>query len=660
MSKFPFYIDYEDPNTLRVMNQTGVQQYAEGRPATHNACWDAILGENGKVYVSLCSELTTNEYAKLAEYDPIDNTLKELHYTKELIFSDERFIRDSKFHTAMAWMNDGRMVVLTHTTDKSPEHPAWLPQSYFNHPFEGYPGSSLLTFDPKTGKMENWGIPVHRETIYGAAYDKINNIYYGIGYFKGHLYGIDLNDRSVRDYGEVTERASYRLVVGPDDNIYFTTRNGLLQRINVRTREVENTRSFLPHEKVPGRFRPYLSAAANGPDGKLYVAGMHDKTLSRYNPETNKLEKLGEFMPAEVFCKGIDAHIYMGSMGFDKENMLYYVVSAVKKNGREEYLLPSMLMRWDILKEESEPEILGLLGTKERTTYQCCMMVMDQERDLMICCGTNHCDDGPNFLSVDLSQFRHHAHELGEVTVDAMAYPNNSVYKEYAAMMHRGATIMRENNAAFHPGGKEMPVQLWPWFSDEEIHNSAVADLYWEGEKLIAICGKDHFTKFVIAKDGKIESIANCEAPIKPEKPQVEGELPRYPGRSYKAVPALEVALSESRRMIATEDGLLAIEKNGNLFALGAGWVNGPVRAMTANQEGTLVYGVAGDEDDLGIVFTYDDEKGLRWLGHVVTGDYEFGYHGSDLLTAVALREDGTLAVGSGGRMGMAYIYVKE
>lgn len=656
MANIPFFLDMEDRSTFRVMNQTGVQQYAEGRPATHNACWDALMAEDGKIYLSLCSELTTNEYAKLAEYDPLENTLKELHYTKELIFSDERFIRDSKLHTAMAWMNDGRMIAFTHTTDKSPEHPAWLPQSYFNHPFEGYPGSSLLTFDPQTGKMENWGIPVHRETIYGAAYDKIHNIYYGIGYFKGHLYGIDLKDRSVRDYGEVTERASYRLAVGPDDNIYFTTRNGLLQRINVRTREVENTRIQLPFEKIPGRVRPYLSAFANGADGKLYLAGMHDKRLSRYDPATNELEVLGEFMPAEDFCNGVDTNIYMGSMGFDKENVLYYVISAIKKSGGEEFLLPSMLMRWDVL-NGGEPEILGLLGTKERTTYQCCMMIMDPKRDLMFCAGTNHADDGPNFLTVDLSQYRAHAPELGEQVTDPLVYRGNGVYDEYAARMHRGAVLMRENSAAFHRK-TEIPVQLWMEFSDDEIENSAVAALHWEGERLIAICGKEHFTKFTIDRSGRILSKEPCEAPPKPEKPQVEGELPRYPGRKYKAVPALEVPLSEGRRLIATEDGMLAIEKEGALFGLGAGWVNGPVRAMAANKAGTLAYGVAGDEDDLGILFSYDDRRGIRWLGHVMTGSCEYGYHGSDLLTAVAISEDDEfLAVGSGGRMGMVYLY---
>ncbi|MBQ8892799.1 MAG: hypothetical protein IJ043_00130 [Clostridia bacterium] len=654
-----YYLDMDDHSTFRVMNPAGVRQYTVPSPTLHNACWDAAMSGEGKVYLALCSELTTNEYAKLAEYDPEQNTLKELHYTKEFIFPGRRFIRDSKFHTSMSWMNDGRLVMLTHTTDKSPEHPAWLPQGYFNHPFEGYPGSSLLTYDPKTGKMENWGIPVHRETIYGAAYDKHHNILYGIGYFKGHLYGIDLTDRSVRDYGEVTERASYRLVVGPDDNIYFTTRNGLLQRINVREKQVENLRIQLPHEKVEGRFRPYLSAAANGSDGKLYLVGMHDKRLSRFDPATGELEVLGDYMPVEQFCKGVEANIYMGSMGFDQKDVLYYVVSAVKKGGGEEFLLPSMLMRWDLFGGK-QPEILGLLGTKERTTYQCCMMIMDRQRDRMLCFGTNHADDGPNFITVDLAEYRDQAGTPGEQTTDPLVYRGNGQYDEYAARMHRGAAIMRQNSSAFHPG-REIPVPIWMEYGDEDVENSAVAALRWEGDRLIAVCGKEHFTQYTIDTAGRILSAGPCQAPAPAEKPQIKGDLPYYPGRQYKRGAAKAVALSGGRRFIATEDGLLAIEKDGNFFALGPGWVHGPVRDLTVSPDGTKVYGVAGDEDDLGMVFSYDDTCGLRWLGHVMTGHFEYGYHGSDLLSAIALSENGELlAIGGGGRMGMVYLYIKE
>ena len=92
-----FLLDMKDHATFKAMNQTGVKQYAAPGPAIHNACWDALMDEEGKVYVSLCSELTTGEYAKLALYDPNDNTLKEIHYSKEYLFSGDRMIRDSKY-----------------------------------------------------------------------------------------------------------------------------------------------------------------------------------------------------------------------------------------------------------------------------------------------------------------------------------------------------------------------------------------------------------------------------------------------------------------------------------------------------------------------------------------------------------------------------------
>lgn len=656
-----FLLDMKDPATFKAMNQTGVKQYAAPGPAIHNACWDALMDGEGKVYVSLCSELTTGEYAKLALYDPNDNTLKEIHYSKEYLFSGDRMIRDSKYHTAMAWMKDGRLVTLTHTTDKAPQHPAWLPQGYFSHPFEGYPGSALITYDPQSGKTEGWGIPVPRETIYGAAYDPESNVYYGIGYFKGHLYGIDLTDRSVKDYGEVTERASYRLFTATDGNIYFTTRNGLLQRINVRKRAVENLRIQLPYEKEPGRFRPYLSAAANGPDGKLYMAGMHDKRLSCYDPASGDFTVLGDYMPAEKYCADVPARIYMGSMGFDKYGVLYYVISAVKIGGGEEFLLPSTLMRWDVLNGKA-PEILGLLGTPDRTTYQCCMMIMDHQRDRMICAGTNHANDAPNFITVELSQYREHAAEWGEQVTDPLVFRGNGQYDEYAAKMHRGAQTMRENSAAFHQG-EEIPVQLWALYEDENIEDSAVVSLRWEGEHLKAVCGKKHFTEYTLDANGTILSVKEGVEPPTAEAVEGAEDLPYYPGRQYKARVVQAVPLSEGRRLIATADGLLAIEKGKDLFSLGAGWPHGPVRDMTVSADGTLVYGVAGDEDDLGIVFSYDDRRGLRWLGQVMTGHFERGYHGSDLLSAVALKEDGsTLAVGSGGRMGMIYLYkeIKE
>lgn len=655
----PYYYDANDKNTYRLMNQTGVKQCVCLNPTLHNASWDGILGPGGDVYLSLCSEQTTAEYAKLAKYDPEENTITELHYTKDIIFPSDRFVRDSKLHTSMAWMNDGRMITLTHTTDKSPEHPAWMPLPYYNDPWTGYPGSSLLSYDPSTGKMENWGIPVHRETLYGAAYDKINNIYYAIGFLKGHLYGIDLSRRSVRDYGQVAEKASYRLVVGSDDNIYFTTRNGILQRINVRSREVENLHIQLPYEEIEGRYHAYLSYAASGSDGKLYMAGMHDERLSCYDPATGAFTVLGRYNPAGTFAGNLKTSTYMGCMGFDKNDVLYYLICATRSGG-EDFCPPAALMRWDVLRG-GEPEYLGFPGTPEQVTTKSCCMLMDNTRDRMYIIATNHANDGPHVTAVDLAVYRDRAAEAGPIAKDPLVFPDNGRYEEHARSLRASGAILRENPSHFVMG-KTVPVQLWKLYDDETIGDSSVASLRWEDGKLIALCGKDSFREFTVDAEGKLLSQAPCAAPRASEAPDCpEKILPCYPGRQFNRRAALEVTLSGGRRLVATRDGMLAIESGGKAFSLGIVWPNGPVNAMTVSKDHKKVYGVAGDREDVGIVFSYDDEEGVRCLGHVFGNSYIHGEFNSPWLTSIALDDTGRyLAVGAGGRMGTVYIYHKD
>lgn len=655
----PYFYDAQQKDTYRVMNQTGVKQCVIPSPTLHNASWDAILGPKGEVYLSLCSEQTTNEYAKLAVYDPKENTVISLHYTKDYIFPNDRYVRCSKLHTSMAWMNDGRMVTLTHTTDKSPEHPAWMPLAHYHDPWTGYPGSSLLTYDPKTGKLENWGIPVHRETLYGAAYDKINNVYYAIGFLKGHLYGIDLTARSVRDYGQVAEKASYRLIVGSDDNIYFTTRNGILQRINVRTKAVENLRLQLPYREMEGRFHAYLSYAVSDSKGRLYLAGMHDERLSRYDPATGEFEILGMYNTAETFAANLETKTYMGCMGFDKNDVLYYVVCAVKPGG-EDFCPPAALMRWDLLRGK-EPEYLGFPGTASDVITKSCVMLMDHSKDTMYIIATNHANDAPRVLNVDLAAYRDHALEEGPIGEDPLLYPGNGLYEEHCASLKQSGKIQAENSSRFH-FGTVIPVPLWKEFEDAEVENSSVFSLRWVGQELEVVCGKTGFTRFLLSGEGNILSREACASPEMAQKPNCDPEiLPCYCGRQYRRVADKEVALSGGRRLIATGDGMLATEKNGKAFSLGIVWPNAPVNDMTVSADLTKVYGVAGDRDDIGIVFSYDDEEGVRCLGHVNCNSYLYGEHSSPWLTAIDLHSDGkNLAIGAGGRMGTVYLYRKD
>lgn len=657
----PYYYDANDKSTYRMMNQTGVKQAICEEPTLHNASWDAILGPNGELYFSLCSEQTTAEYAKLAVYDPESNTVRELHYTRDILFPNDRFIRDSKFHTSMAWMNDGRMITVTHTTDKSPEHPYWAPLAHYNDPWTGYPGSSLMCYDPKTGEMQSWGIPVQRETLYGAAYDRINNVYYALGNLKGYLYGIDLNNRSVRNYGQAVEKGSYRLVVGSDDNIYYTTKNGILQRINTQTREIEDLKIQLPYKVEEGRQRPYMSFAVNGSDGKLYIAGMQDEHLSCYDPASGEFRVVGRYSPAEKYVEGFVSKVYMGAMAFDKNDVLYYAVCTTRSSGDGNFYLPTMLMRWD-LHNGKVPEVLGFVGTEARMTSVTCSLLMDTDRDRMFIVGTNHAMDAPHITQVDLSVYRDHALEQGPLAKDPFAYPDNTC-ERYAGITEsskRKREFNLANSTAFSHG-QMVPVALWKDFDSADKENSHVADLRWDGDKLIAVCGKTKFTAFTLDAAGNILSQKSCSAPCR-ETPECDPLLlPNYPGRQCKREADLAVPLSDGRRLIATKDGMLAVEKDSKAFSLGIVWPHGPVNAMTVSKDLKKVYGVAGDKDDVNVVFSYDDEAGVRLHGFVVGFSIQHGQWNSPYLTAIALDESGKhLAIGAGGRMGTVYIYTEE
>jgi hypothetical protein len=80
---------------------------------------------------------------------------------------------------------------------------------------------------------------------------------------------------------------------------------------------------------------------------------------------------------------------------------------------------------------------------------------------------------------------------------------------------------------------------------------------------------------------------------------------------------------------------------------------------MTTNPEKSVVYGVAGDPEDMGSVFTYDDEKGLLWKGVICyeAPDY-IGVVCCTNLSCCTISKDGKyLAIASNERLGTVLIY---
>ena len=111
---------------------------------------------------------------------------------------------------------------------------------------------------------------------------------------------------------------------------------------------------------------------------------------------------------------------------------------------------------------------------------------------------------------------------------------------------------------------------------------------------------------------------------------------------------------------MGTLDALAAIvQPDGKVYSLGSAAAYGPIRCLCTNADKTKLYGVAGDDEDLGYVFTYDDEEGLRQLGilnYNMHGVFD-GPTASNVLSSIVLSPDGRyLAIGGADRIATVHI----
>ena len=135
--------------------------------------------------------------------------------------------------------------------------------------------------------------------------------------------------------------------------------------------------------------------------------------------------------------------------------------------------------------------------------------------------------------------------------------------------------------------------------------------------------------------------------------------LPAVPGRQYLAEPSAAVRMGDGSLLVGTKDGMLCRIQGERVFALGMACFNGPIHQLATDREGRRVFGVAGHELDLGMIFEYDDERGLRWRGrnYVYTAGEPYMALSSEPVCC-ALSPDGEwLAVGVADRMSCVYLY---
>ncbi|MBU0715424.1 MAG: hypothetical protein KJ964_08720 [Verrucomicrobia bacterium] len=664
---------------FRVINQAGVRQRVALCGIDYPGCWDTNLSPDGILYYAASDESGRARHTRLVAYDYQTDTAKICVKAEEVTLPKARQLPVTKFHESITFLPDGRIFATTHSTDRAPAHPEWMPFAHHTHIWEGWPGSTMVCYDPKNGKVENWGVPVPRETIYGATYDAKHNAAYMIGFMRGHVYRFSLDDHSVKDLGKAAELYCYRLHVGPDKHIYGCTKSGYLWRVNVDTEKLEDLNWRVP--AYPGNYcnntwYRYMSQAHNVDDHTMIFSTYCADEFFMFDTGTLKIRALGRNAPFDEFVDFMPTTKGVNEFAMDKYGVLWYAmhITTLQKpaNDFRNYETPSYLMRWDYLNGEP-PECLGAVGTVKYMHAHTSGVCIDKQRDILFMIGLHA--GGLSVLCVDLEKFRPHRHEPGPVSTDQLFRPKDMTPEQIEVAKKRGKAteeVTAANPFYAFPIENVTPVRIWRHVPHTHIEDSKIIGLVWdEGNLLHGICGGKTKYCFTI-KAKKVDTFKPFDkadakykvwllANIYPRACVLDDKitLPHVVGRQYIAKASAVGDWNGGRKIVGTKDGLLAIVSGSDIFALGNAAAYGPVRCLYVNARKTRLWGTAGDEEDLGTVFYYDDKVGLRQLGFLIYNIHGYfdGPSASNILSSIAVSKDEKLvAVGGADRIGSIHI----
>jgi hypothetical protein len=678
--RLPYQFEMFSDEYFRVINQTGMRQRIDLCDLGYHGTWDMKLSPDGILYYAPSDASGKGRHTRLVAYDYGTDTAKICFKAEDVVLPNPRQLPATKLHESLSFLPDGRVFATTHSTDRAPHHPEWMPLGYYTHIWEGWPGSTMVCYDPKTGKTENWGVPVPRESIYGATYDAKYNAIYMIGFLRGHIYRYSLDTRTIKDLGKAAEIFCYRLHAGPDSHIYGCTKSGYLFRVNVDEERIEDMNwrvPAYPDNYTNNTWYRYMSQAHNVDDHSFVFSTFCSDEFFSFDTHTQAVTPIGYKTTFKAFVDRRPTTMGVNEFAIDKYGVLWYVIALYgfekPQNETFSYALPDYLMRWDYLNGQP-PECLGAAGTPQHMHGQTSAVSIDKERDIlyMVDGGSGA---GMLVTCVDLAEFRGKMHEPGPISEDNKFRPKPMTPEQIESYKKRGKAIEEVTDAnpfyAF-PVENITPVRLWRHVPHTHIEDSKVIGLVWDEQNILhGLCGEEHRYCFTV-KEKKMETIMPLEqaeedyrawllANIYPRECVVDESivLPEVAGRRYLAKASAAIDWNGGRRIVGTKDGLLAVVHGADVFALGNAAAYGPVRCLYANAAKTRLWGTAGDESDLGTIFYYDDRVGLRQLGHVIYNIHGYfdGPSASNILASIVVSPDEKLAaVGGADRIGAIHI----
>lgn len=255
-----------------------------------NAVWD-MHAAGPFVYIPLCAEFPVAKSVVLFRYDTRDGNRVMICDADTVAGIDlsTGVMPQSKFHTAIQTLQDGRLFMVTHNTAPGIYHPTWAIHALWHDP-TGF-SSRAFIYDPRTNITTYVGTPVPNEDFYFGRVDAELNRYYACGYRTGTLYVLDL---ATLQAAEVANHPVQIAIVVDGDHMVYTTDSKLRiwqwNPFRKRSTMTPLRMPCSPYQKEPRGSVVYMW---KDPDGWIYAVGQYADRMCRFKPNANRMEDLG-------------------------------------------------------------------------------------------------------------------------------------------------------------------------------------------------------------------------------------------------------------------------------------------------------------------------------------------------------------------------------
>ena len=201
--------------------------------------WAALFAaSDGKVYAGLAYH---GGGGHLVYYDAKNDSMHDVG-DLTVLCGESALHRgpQSKIHAKFGEGKDGRIYFGTHAG-------LWWNYARFATK-EGYPGEHWMAFDPKTGRVEDFGIGVPNEGINTGAYDPRFNRIYGLTHPRGHFVYYDVAVHKTTDMGRIDNWESIGRTLGIDDegNVYGSFGQGQIFKYDPRADRITELSARVP------------------------------------------------------------------------------------------------------------------------------------------------------------------------------------------------------------------------------------------------------------------------------------------------------------------------------------------------------------------------------------------------------------------------------